>query len=226
MIYKVVNFIFVMHNIVDKLISIEKEIQEKSDKTKVIAVSKTFSMKEILPLINHGHKDFGENKVQEAVEKWTSIKKDFTHINLHMIGKIQTNKVKFVVPLFDFIHSLDNLKLAEKIASEQKKYKKNIKIFIQVNIGNELQKSGVSPEELENFKNKCIDELKLNIIGLMCLPPQGEEVSTYFKEMNSLLKKTNLKELSMGMSEDYLEAINYNSSYVRIGSKIFGRRNY
>ena len=131
-----------MHNIVDKLISIEKEIQEKSDKTKVIAVSKTFSMKEILPLINHGHKDFGENKVQEAVEKWTSIKKDFTHINLHMIGKIQTNKVKFVVPLFDFIHSLDNLKLAEKIASEQKKYKKNIKIFIQVNIGNELQKSG------------------------------------------------------------------------------------
>ena len=226
MIYKVVNFIFVMHNIVDKLISIEKEIQEKSDKTKVIAVSKTFSMKEILPLINHGHKDFGENKVQEAVEKWTSIKQDFTHINLHMIGKIQTNKVKFVVPLFDFIHSLDNLKLAEKIAREQKKYKKNIKIFIQVNIGNEMQKSGVNPEEVENFKNKCVDEFKLDIIGLMCLPPQGEKVSAYFKEMNSLLKKTNLKELSMGMSEDYLEAINYNSSYVRIGSKIFGSRNY
>ena len=226
MIYKVVNFIFVMHNIVDKLILIEKEIQEKSDKTKVIAVSKTFSMKEILPLINHGHKDFGENKVQEAVEKWTSIKTDFTHINLHMIGKIQTNKVKFVVPLFDFIHSLDNLKLAKKIASEQKKYKKNIKIFIQVNIGNELQKSGVNPEEVESFKNKCVDELKLNIIGLMCLPPQGKKVSTYFKEMNFLLKKTNLKELSMGMSDDYLEALNYNSSYVRIGSKIFGSRNY
>mgnify|MGYP001185324298 FL=1 len=215
-----------MHNSVDKLISIEKEIQKKSDKTKVIAVSKTFSMKEILPLINHGHKDFGENKVQEAVEKWTSIKQDFTHINLHMIGKIQTNKVKFVVPLFDFIHSLDNLKLAEKIAREQKKYKKNIKIFIQVNIGNEMQKSGVNPEEVENFKNKCVDEFKLDIIGLMCLPPQGEKVSAYFKEMNSLLKKTNLKELSMGMSEDYLEAINYNSSYVRIGSKIFGNRNY
>ena len=215
-----------MHNIVDKLISIEKEIQEKSDKTKVIAVSKTFSMKEILPLINHGHKDFGENKVQEAVEKWTSIKTDFTHINLHMIGKIQTNKVKFVVPLFDFIHSLDNLKLAKKIASEQKKYKKNIKIFIQVNIGNELQKSGVNPEEVESFKNKCVDELKLDIIGLMCLPPQGKKVSTYFKEMNFLLKKTNLKELSMGMSDDYLEALNYNSSYVRIGSKIFGSRNY
>ena len=205
---------------------IEKEIQEKSDKTKVIAVSKTFSMKEILPLINHGHKDFGENKVQEAVEKWTSIKTDFTHINLHMIGKIQTNKVKFVVPLFDFIHSLDNLKLAKKIASEQKKYKKNIKIFIQVNIGNELQKSGVNPEEVESFKNKCVDELKLDIIGLMCLPPQGKKVSTYFKEMNFLLKKTNLKELSMGMSDDYLEALNYNSSYVRIGSKIFGSRNY
>ena len=205
---------------------IEKEIQEKSDKTKVIAVSKTFSMKEILPLINHGHKDFGENKVQEAVEKWTSIKTDFTHINLHMIGKIQTNKVKFVVPLFDFIHSLDNLKLAKKIASEQKKYKKNIKIFIQVNIGNELQKSGVNPEEVESFKNKCVDELKLDIIGLMCLPPQGKKVSTYFKEMNFLLKKTNLKELSIGMSDDYLEALNYNSSYVRIGSKIFGSRNY
>ena len=215
-----------MHNIVDKLISIEKEIQKKSDKIKVIAVSKTFSMKEILPLINHGHKDFGENKVQEAVEKWTSIKKDFTHINLHMIGKMQTNKVKFVIPLFDFIHSLDNLKLAEKIASEQKKYKKNIKIFIQVNIGNELQKSGISPDEVENFKNKCVDELNLDIVGLMCLPPQGKEASTYFKEMNFLLKKTNLKELSMGMSEDYLEAINYNSSYVRIGSKIFGSRNY
>ena len=205
---------------------IEKEIQEKSDKTKVIAVSKTFSMKEILPLINHGHKDFGENKVQEAVEKWTSIKTDFTHINLHMIGKIQTNKVKFVVPLFDFIYSLDNLKLAKKIASEQKKYKKNIKIFIQVNIGNELQKSGVNPEEVESFKNKCVDELKLDIIGLMCLPPQGKKVSTYFKEMNFLLKKTNLKELSIGMSDDYLEALNYNSSYVRIGSKIFGSRNY
>ncbi len=213
-----------MHNIVSKLISIQKEIQKKSNIAKVIAVSKTFSVNEIIPLINHGHKDFGENKIQEAVEKWSSIKEDFVDINLHMIGKIQTNKVKFVIPLFDFIHSLDNLKLAKKIASEQKKYNKNIKIFIQVNVGNEPQKSGINPDEVENFKNKCVNELNLNIIGLMCLPPQDKEVSIYFKEMNDLLKKTNLKELSMGMSNDYLEAVNYNSSYVRIGTKIFGNR--
>ena len=224
MIYKVVNFIFIMHNIVNKLVSIQKEIQKKSNTTKVIAVSKTFSMNEILPLINHGHKDFGENKIQEAVEKWTSIKDDFVDINLHMVGKVQTNKVKFVVKLFDFIHSLDNLKLAQKISNEQKKYKKDLKIFIQLNIGNEKQKSGISPNEVESFKNKCINEFNLNIIGLMCLPPKDKEVSFYFKEMNNLLKKTNLKELSMGMSNDYLEAVNYNSSYVRIGSKIFGSR--
>ncbi len=181
-------------------------------------------MNEILPLINHGHKDFGENKIQEAVEKWTSIKDDFVDINLHMVGKVQTNKVKFVVKLFDFIHSLDNLKLAQKISNEQKKYKKDLKIFIQLNIGNEKQKSGISPNEVESFKNKCINEFNLNIIGLMCLPPKDKEVSFYFKEMNNLLKKTNLKELSMGMSNDYLEAVNYNSSYVRIGSKIFGSR--
>tara|TARA_A100000164_G_C21749801_1_gene696437 strand:+ start:300 stop:944 length:645 start_codon:yes stop_codon:yes gene_type:complete len=213
-----------MHNIVNKLVSIQKEIQKKSNTTKVIAVSKTFSMNEILPLINHGHKDFGENKIQEAVEKWTSIKDDFVDINLHMVGKVQTNKVKFVVKLFDFIHSLDNLKLAQKISNEQKKYKKDLKIFIQLNIGNEKQKSGISPNEVESFKNKCINEFNLNIIGLMCLPPKDKEVSFYFKEMNNLLKKTNLKELSMGMSNDYLEAVNYNSSYVRIGSKIFGSR--
>ena len=222
-----------MHKTIQNLNNIKNSIKSKlldlnhtNKFPKIIAVSKTFDLDNIKPLIEYGHVDFGENKVQEAVEKWTSIKQDFTHINLHMIGKIQTNKVKFVVPLFDFIHSLDNLKLAEKIAREQKKYKKNIKIFIQVNIGNEMQKSGVNPEEVENFKNKCVDEFKLDIIGLMCLPPQGEKVSAYFKEMNSLLKKTNLKELSMGMSEDYLEAINYNSSYVRIGSKIFGSRKY
>ena len=213
-----------MHNIVNKLVLIQKEIQQKSNKTKVIAVSKTFSMNEILPLINHGHKDFGENKIQEAVEKWTSIKNDFVDINLHMVGKVQSNKVKFVVKLFDFIHSLDNFKLAQKISNEQKKYKKNLKIFIQVNIGNEKQKSGISPNEIENFKNKCVNELNLNIIGLMCLPPKDKEASVYFKEMNHLLEKTNLKELSMGMSNDYLEAVNYNSSYVRIGSKIFGSR--
>jgi pyridoxal phosphate enzyme (YggS family) len=213
-----------MHNTVSKLISIQKKIQEKNNKTKIIAVSKTFPIEEIMPLIDYGQKDFGENKIQEAIKKWTSIKEDFTDINLHMIGKIQSNKVKFVVPLFDYIHSLDNLKLAEKISNEQKKYKKDIKIFIQINIGDESQKSGISPKVAQDFKNKCVNELNLNIVGLMCLPPKNKEASIYFEEMNNLLKKMNLKELSMGMSNDYLEAINYNSSYVRIGTKIFGTR--
>ena len=214
-----------MHNIVTKLISIQKEIQKKNSKTKVIAVSKTFPIEEIIPLVNHGHKDFGENKIQEAVRKWTLIKKDFKDINLHMIGKIQLNKVKLVVPLFDYIHSLDSFKLATKISLEEKNYNKDIKIFIQVNIGNEIQKSGISPENLIDFKNKCVKELNLNIIGLMCLPPINKGATAYFKEMNYLLKKINLNELSMGMSSDYLEAIDHNSSYVRIGSKIFGIRN-
>jgi len=224
MIYKVVDVRFIMHNAVAKLISIQQEIQKKNSKTKIIAVSKTFPIDEIMPLIKHGQRDFGENKIQEAIQKWTSIKKGLIDINLHMIGKIQSNKVKFVVPLFDYIHSLDSLKLAEKISNEQKKYKKDIKIFIQVNIGNEAQKSGISPNDVGDFKDKCVNELNLNIVGLMCLPPKNKEASIYFNEMNLLLKKINLKELSMGMSNDYLEAINYSSSYVRIGSKIFGSR--
>jgi len=214
-----------MHNTVTKLVSIQKEIQEKNNKTKIIVVSKTFPMEEIIPLINHGHKDFGENKVQEAVQKWTLIKKDTKDINLHMIGKIQSNKAKFIIPLFDYVHSLDNLKLAIKISEEQKKYKKSIKIFIQVNIGNELHKLGITPSDVEPFKLKCINELDLNIIGLMCLPPKNKKAEIYFKEMNQLLKKTNLKELSMGMSNDYLDAVKENASFVRIGSKIFGNRN-
>jgi pyridoxal phosphate enzyme (YggS family) len=213
-----------MHNVVTKLISIQKEIQKKNNKTKVIAVSKTFKIEDIIPLIDYGHKDFGENKIQEAVQKWTTVKKNFTDINLHMIGKIQSNKVKLILPLFEYVHSLDSVKLAEKISEEQKKYKKDVKIFIQVNIGLEEQKSGISPNDLEIFKNKCVNELNLNIIGLMCLPPKNKESSIYFKEMNYLLKRINLKELSMGMSNDYLSAIEYNSSYVRIGSKIFGNR--
>ena len=213
-----------MHNIVTKLILIQKEIKEINSKTQVIAVSKTFPLEVIIPLINHGHKDFGENKIQEAAIKWTQIKKNLTDINLHMIGKIQSNKVKFLFPLFNYIHSLDNLKLAEKISNEQKKHNKNIKIFIQVNIGDESQKSGISPNELVVFKDTCVNELNLNIVGLMCLPPKNKETSVYFKEMNQLLKTTNLKELSMGMSNDYLQAVTYNSSFVRIGSKIFGNR--
>jgi len=182
-------------------------------------------MSNILPLINHGHKDFGENKVQEAMKKWTSIKQDFTDIKLHMVGKLQTNKVKYLLPLFDYIHSLDNLKLAEKISSEEKKTKKKVKIFIQVNIGNEPQKAGIAPENLKNFLLKCTKELNLNIIGLMCLPPNSDNSSIYFNKMNQLLKQTKLSELSMGMSNDYLDAVEQNATFIRIGSKIFGLRN-
>ena len=213
-----------MHNTITKLISIQEKIQKKNDKTKIIAVSKTFPIEDIIPLINHGHKDFGENKIQEALKKWDLIKKENADIKLHMIGKIQSNKVKFLMPFFDYIHSLDSLKLAQKISEEQKKSKKNIKIFIQINIGNEEQKNGINPDDIEIFKNKCVDELNLNIIGLMCLPPKNKEASVYFKEMKVLLAKSNLSELSMGMSNDYLEATDYDSTFVRIGSKIFGER--
>ena len=181
-------------------------------------------MSEINPLIENGHLHFGENKVQEAVDKWSDIKKLKKSLKLHMIGKLQTNKVKYVVPLFDYIHSLDNIKLAEKIASEQIKKNKNLKIFIQVNIGNETQKSGINISELKNFYEKCTRELNLNIIGLMCLPPKYGSVKNYFNEMVELKKILNVEDLSMGMSEDYLEAVSCGATYIRIGSKIFGSR--
>ena len=219
-----------MHNNINQLISIQKEIQTKiielnykDYKPKIIAVSKTFSMTEILPLINHGQKDFGENKVQEAIEKWTDIKKDFTDINLHMIGKLQTNKVKYVVPLFDYIHSLDNIKLAEKISEQQVKFNKELKIFIQVNIGNEAQKNGVEIDNLELFYQRCVKEFNLKIIGLMCLPP-SDNTSIYFSKSKDLNDRLKLLELSMGMSNDYLKACEYKSTFLRIGSKIFGTR--
>jgi len=221
-----------MHNILENLLSIEKNIKSRIDELKlqnykpnIIAVSKTFPMQDILPLINHGHIHFGENKVQEAIEKWSNIKNDFQHIKLHMIGKLQTNKVKYVIPLFDYIHSLDSLKLAEKISNEQKKKNKKLKIFIQINIGNENQKSGISVDSLTNFYNICTKELSLNIIGLMCLPPNNDNSSIYFSKMEKLSKNINLENLSMGMSQDYIEAIKYKSTYLRIGSKIFGNRN-
>jgi len=216
-----------MHKTVDNLILIENTLKEKLKNTnipKVIAVSKTFPLSEVLPLINHGHEHFGENKVQEAVEKWSSIKDDFTNIKLHMIGGLQTNKVKYAVPLFDYIHSLDSLKLAEKISKEQKKIKKTLKIFIQVNIGKEIQKSGIEIEYLEEFYKICTTKLDLNIIGLMCLPPKNNVNLEYFKEMNKLCSKVRVKELSMGMSNDYIEASKEGSTFVRIGSNIFGER--
>ena len=213
-----------MHQTVKNLISIKKELELISDKIpSIIAVSKTFPMSNILPLIEHGHIDFGENKVQEALEKWNEIKKKFSQVKLHMVGKLQSNKVKFVLPLFDFIHSLDNEKLAQKIADEQKKYKKKPKIFIQVNIGNENQKSGIDKNEVGKLVSYS-EEIGLNVIGLMCIPPLNSDPEGYFVEMNNLNKDLGLAELSMGMSSDYLIAAKNFSTYVRVGSSIFGQR--
>ena len=216
-----------MHKSINNLTTIEEQIKSRFGntlKSKIIAVSKTFPIDEIEPLINYGHIHFGENKVQEAVDKWTNIKTNFQNLKLHMIGKLQTNKVKYVIPLFDYIHSLDNIKLAEKISQEQIKKNKHLKIFIQVNIGNEDQKSGINIDNLSEFYNTCVSELNLNIIGLMCIPPKEKNVEDYFKRMIDLNRSLNLKELSMGMSSDFLDAIKYGSTFVRIGSKIFGNR--
>ena len=215
-----------MHNSISNLISIQNELKSNSKNDlipEIIAVSKTFSIEKIKPLIDHGHLHFGENKVQEAVNKWQDLKSVSTDIQLHLIGKLQTNKVKFAVPLFDYIHSLDNLKLAEKICNEQKKIGKSLKIFIQVNIGNEPQKNGIEIENLKSFYDKCVNQFNLNIIGLMCIPPQNN-VEIYFKEMQKLKNNLNLNELSMGMSSDFLKAVDNGSTFVRIGSKIFGDR--
>ena len=190
---------------------------------KIIAVSKTFKIDKILPLINYGHINFGENKIQEAVDKWTEIKVKNTNIKLHMIGKLQTNKVKFAVKLFDYIHSVDNKKLAQKIADEQKKVNKKIKIFIQVNIGDEEQKSGVKKTQVSDLISYC-KKINLDVVGLMCLPPAGDNSYLYFNEMDLLNKSFGLSELSMGMSSDYIDATKNSSTYLRIGSAIFGKR--
>jgi len=217
-----------LHQSINNLVSIQNTLKIENlelNIIKIIAVSKTFPIDEILPLINHGQIHFGENKVQEAIEKWQEIKQDFKHLQLHMIGKLQSNKVKFVVPLFDYIHSLDSLKLAKKIAEEQNKIKKKLKIFIQINIGNEEQKSGIDEGDLEEFYEKCVNELELNIVGLMCLPPKNNNTKEYFIKMKNLAQKINVKELSMGMSNDYLDAAKHGATYLRIGSKVFGNRN-
>ncbi len=197
----------------------------KNPNVKIVAVTKTFPIEKIKPLINHGHLHFGENKMQEAVKKWTEIKKNNKNLKLHFIGKLQTNKVKFALPLFDYIHSLDNLKLAEKISTLQLKINFKPNIFIQVNIGEEKQKNGILINELEIFLNECKKNLNLNIVGLMCIPPNDELSSKYFDKMKKLNNKLKCNELSMGMSSDYLEAVKYGSTFIRIGSKIFGERN-
>ena len=190
---------------------------------KIIAVSKTFNLEKILPLIEYGHLDYGENKVQEALEKWTDIKQKNSNIRLHLIGKLQTNKVKFALKIFDYIHSVDSIKLAKKIADEEKKQNKKVKIFIQINIGSEQQKSGVDKNQTNDLLNFC-KELNLDVIGFMCIPPANQEPEKYFKEINLLSKEFSLPEISMGMSSDFLKAVENSSTYLRIGSKIFGKR--
>ena len=215
-----------MHESVQKLIQIEKLVKSKDPDLKkitIIAISKTFKLEKILPLIDYGHLHYGENKVQEALDKWSDIKSKKPDIKLHLVGKLQSNKVKFAVKIFDFIHSVDTKKLAKKIADEESKLKKKIKIFIQVNIGNEDQKSGVNKEELEDLFLYC-KSLNLDVIGLMCLPPANHDPDPFFSELNELNKKFNLTELSMGMSSDYVKAIEHSSTYLRIGSEIFGQR--
>ncbi len=215
-----------MHNTVKNLIYIEELIKSKANHdqlTKIIAVSKTFPIEKVLPLIEHGHLHYGENKVQEALDKWTDIKNENHNIQLHLIGRLQTNKVKFALKIFDYIHSLDSEKLANKIADEQEKQRKKPKIFIQVNLGNEDQKSGIDKRNLSDFYKFC-KKLNLNIIGTMCIPPNDNNTKKYFSEMNNINQELNFKELSMGMSGDYLEAIKNNATYVRVGSKIFGSR--
>ena len=212
---------------VNNLISIQDTLKNKIKNLKnptIIAVSKTFPIENIFPLINHGHEHYGENKVQEAIEKWVTIKEDFTNIKLHMIGKLQTNKVKHAVKIFDYIHSLDSIKLAEKISNEQLKINKSLKIFIQINIGDEEQKIGIEIEQLKSFYDKCTKDLGLDIVGLMCLPPKEEQSSNYFLKMKELSSSVSSQELSMGMSDDYLKAAEYDSTFLRIGSKIFGER--
>ena len=190
----------------------------------IIAVSKTFSLNHISPLIKYGHQHFGENKVQEAITKWTSIKKENNAIKLHMIGKLQSNKAKDAVKLFDYIHSLDNKKLADSLAKHQINLKKKLKYFIQVNIGNEIQKSGISVRELDSFYYYCKNEINLDILGIMIIPPNESNPEKYFKSISELNKSLALHELSMGMSADYIEAINHGSTFLRIGSSIFGER--
>ncbi|MDA7546850.1 YggS family pyridoxal phosphate-dependent enzyme [Candidatus Pelagibacter sp.] len=218
-----------MHNSVQKykdiISAIDKKLEEQkiNSTPKVIAVSKTFKLEKILPLIEYGHLDYGENKVQEAIDKWSEIKLKKKNIKLHLIGKLQTNKVKHAIKIFDYIHSVDSKKLAKKIADEQYKQNKDLKLFIQVNIGDEEQKSGIKVEQVEDLITFS-KELNLNIIGLMCIPPVNEEPDKYFKEIKILNKKFHLQEISMGMSSDYLKAVENCSTYLRIGSSIFGQR--
>jgi len=218
-----------MHNSVKNLVDINNNIEATlsdlkiNNEVKIVAVSKTFNLDKILPLIEYGHVHYGENKVQEAIDKWTDIKKENDKIKLHMIGKLQTNKVKFAVKLFDYIHSVESEKLAKKISDEANKINKKIKIFVQVNIGSENQKSGIDTDQLEKLLVLC-KKIELDVIGLMCIPPIKVDPSDYFSEMERLNNFFGFKELSMGMSSDYMTALKNSATYLRIGSSIFGKR--
>ena len=219
-----------MHHTKSNLIEINNKIKNKINSfsldqynPKVIAVSKTFKEQDILPLLDYGHLDFGENKVQEALLKWPSLKDKYKNVKLHMLGKLQTNKAKFAVEIFDYIHSLDNLKLANKLANEIHKKDKKVKMFIQINLGGEKQKSGIEPNDLETFYKNCL-LLKLDIVGTMCIPPDNQDPKLFFKDLLNLNNKIKLPEISMGMTNDYLDALEYGSTYLRIGTGIFGRR--
>ena len=219
-----------MHQIVLNLINIENKVKSNLDNLKIknypkiIAVSKTFTIQKIMPLIDHGHIHFGENKVQEAVEKWEPIKIKNQNIKLHMIGRLQTNKIKNAVKLFDYIHSVDSFKIAKKISEEEIKFKKKVKIFLQVNVGDEIQKSGVKREEVKDLVTYC-KKLNLNVLGLMCIPPVSDDPVFHFKYIKDLNNDFGFNELSMGMSSDYLQAVENSATFLRIGSNIFGARN-
>ena len=215
-----------MNTIIDRFEKIKSKISsiKPINPVNIIAVSKTFSLDYIKPLIDYGHLHFGENKVQEATAKWTLQKKLNPNLNLHMIGKLQSNKAKDAVKLFDYIHSVDNQKLADALTKHQHNLNRNLKYFIQVNLGNEIQKSGISVKELDSFYNYCVNEINLKIIGLMVIPPLDDNPEKYFKLLNELNKSLALENLSMGMSSDYLNAIKHGSTFVRIGSSIFGAR--
>ena len=220
-----------MHSALEKLKLIKNKVndiatkKQLKTKPKIIVITKTFSLNNIMPLLDYGHVHFGENKVQEAENKWSKVKNDYKNLQLHMVGGLQSNKAKKAVKLFDYIHSLDNHRLALKISQYEKELGKKIKLFIQVNVSDEKQKSGINLNFLNDFYNYCTKELSLNIIGLMCLPPNDNNTSNYFSKMQHLVNQLKLKEISMGMSNDYLKAIKYHSTYLRIGSKIFGERN-
>ena len=219
-----------MHINVKRFNIVKNKVKEILDRkqlktnTQIIAVSKTFPLDKIIPLLDSGHVHFGENKVQEAEEKWIDVKSKYKNLQLHMLGKLQTNKAKKAVILFDYIHSLDNAQLASKISQFQKELNKKLKLFIQINIGEENQKSGIMLSDLNNFYKYCVNDLSLNIIGLMCLPPINSDSIKYFQALKKSSEDLNLNDLSMGMSDDYEDAIKNGSTFVRLGTVIFGNR--